>query len=668
MNASTINATTMQLLNGGNPVAATVFYHSPSRTAYLAPAAPLSSSTAYSATVTSGVMDLANNALAGGSTWSFTTAAPVSSLNQGAGGPVLIVTTTSNPFGFYYAEILRAEGLNEFATVDIASVTSSLLASYDVVILTEQSLTSSRITMFTTWVQGGGRLIAMRPPSGLASLLGLTRLTPTLSNSYFGIDTTQAPGAGLPSATMQYHGTADEYTLNGARAVATLYSTSTGITAFPAVSLNNVGSNGGQAAAFAFDLAKSVVYTRQGNPAWSGQERDALPPVRPDDLFFGAKVGDIQDDWVDVNKILIPQADEQQRLLANLVLHMNSSRRPLPRFWYLPRGFKAAVVMTGDDHGNNGTTSRFNQYIAASPAGCSITDWECIRGTSYVYTNTPISNTQVASFTAQGFEIALHHGVDPSHSTCGSDFSLTNLQNTYATQRQQFATTFPSAPAPVTSRTHCIVFPDWSSQPQVEAANGVRLDTNYYYWPASWILDRPGLFTGSGMPMRFAALDGSMINVYQAATQMTDESGQTYPLHVDTLLDNAIGVNGYYGVFTANMHTDFNPSTGSDAIVASAKARGVPVVSARQMLTWIDGRNTSQFGPISASGSDLTFSVAAGAGATGLTVIVPAKSGSAALVSLTLNGIAVPYTTTTLKGVQYAVTAAAPGLYRATYN
>jgi hypothetical protein len=87
--------------------------------------------------------------------------------------------------------------------------------------------------------------------------------------------------------------------------------------------------------------------------------------------------------------------------------------------------------------------------------------------------------------------------------------------------------------------------------------HGIRLDTTYYYYPPSWIADQPGLFTGSGMPMRFAALDGTMIDVYQAATQMTDESGQTYPLHIDTLLNRALGPEGYYGAFTANMHTDF---------------------------------------------------------------------------------------------------------------
>ena len=70
------------------------------------------------------------------------------------------------------------------------------------------------------------------------------------------------------------------------------------------------------------------------------------------------------------------------------------------------------------------------------------------------------------------------------------------------------------------------------------------------------------MFTGSGMPMRFADLDGTMIDVYQAATQMTDESGQTYPFTIDTLLDRALGPEGYYGVFTANMHTDNATSAG----------------------------------------------------------------------------------------------------------
>ena len=40
--------------------------------------------------------------------------------------------------------------------------------------------------------------------------------------------------------------------------------------------LRSVGPNGGEAAAFAFDLNRSIVYTRQGNPAWASQNRDGV--------------------------------------------------------------------------------------------------------------------------------------------------------------------------------------------------------------------------------------------------------------------------------------------------------------------------------------------------------------------------------------------------------
>ena len=139
------------------------------------------------------------------------------------------------------------------------------------------------------------------------------------------------------------------------------------------MTLRSVGSAGGQAAAFTYDLARSVVYTRQGNPAWAGQKRDGqINPIRSDDLFFG---GATAADWVDLSKVAIPQADEQQRLLANLITQMNRDRTPLPRFWYLPRGEKAAVVMTGDDHGHGGTsgsstaTRRRARPAARSPTG-----------------------------------------------------------------------------------------------------------------------------------------------------------------------------------------------------------------------------------------------------------------------------------------------------------
>ena len=48
-------------------------------------------------------------------TWSFTTAAPPPPPpDEGPGGPIAVIGSAENPFGRYYAEILRNEGLNEF--------------------------------------------------------------------------------------------------------------------------------------------------------------------------------------------------------------------------------------------------------------------------------------------------------------------------------------------------------------------------------------------------------------------------------------------------------------------------------------------------------------------------------------------------------------------------
>ena len=504
----------------------------------------------------------------------------------------------------------------------------------------------------------------MRPDPQLAGLLGLNSAPGTLANAYLKVDTSTGPGAGIVGQTIQFHGTADRYTTSGAQAIASLYSTANAATPNPAVTMRSVGPNGGQAAAFSYDLARSVVYTRQGNPAWSGDERDGSAPIRPDDLFFGAKQGDIQPDWVDLSKVAIPQADEQQRLLANLIEQMNVDRKPLPQFWFLPRDAKAAVVMTGDDHGNGGTAGRFAEFASMGPNGCSVADWQCVRATSYIYPETPsLTNSQAAAFQGAGFEIAMHPVTG-----CADWADRAQLEDFYSTQLAEFAANYPSLDHPASSRTHCITWSDWATQPKVELENGIRFDTNYYYWPPEWVADRPGMFTGSGMPMRFADQDGSMIDVYQAATQMTDESGQTYPFTIDTLLDNALGPQGYYGVFTANMHNDSATSDGADAIVASALARGVPVVSAKQMLDWLDGRNGSSFGSLGWTPNKLSFTIDHAVGANGLRAMVPTTSAVGDLTSVKRAGTPVATTTQTIKGIQYAFFNADAGSYQAFYG
>ena len=200
----------------------------------------------------------------------------------------------------------------------------------------------------------------------------------------------------------------------------------------------------------------------------------------------------------------------------------------------------------------------------------------------------------------------------------------------------------------------------------MELSNGMRLDTSYYFWPPSWVADVPGLFTGSAMPMRFTRLNGTFIDVYLAATQMTDESGQTYPWTIDSLLDRAVGPKGYYGAYTVNAHTDTVDSDVSTAVVNSALARNVPIVSARQMLTWLDARGNSSFGALSFASGSLAFTVTKDAAANGLQGMLPVHSGTGVLGTLTRGGAPVSFTVSTIKGIDYAFFAAESGSYAAT--
>ncbi|WP_426244008.1 DUF4082 domain-containing protein [Nocardioides sp. LHG3406-4] len=639
-------------------VAATTGYDAGTQTATLTPTSPLAYSTGYTVSL-SGARDAAGNTMAPVS-WTFETSAPPPpGIDAGPGGPIALVTSDANRSSSYLAEIARAEGLNEFATIKNTDLSAASLAAYSVVVLGDVAITDAHVTALTAWVNSGGNLVLMRPDPRLLPLAGLTAQAGTVANGYLRVDAATEPGAGITTETMQFHGTANRYALSGATSVAELFTTATAGTGQPAVAWRSVGSSGGQVATFAYDLAQSVIWTRQGNPAWAGTNRDTLLPNRSNDQFFGGA----STDWVNLAKVAIPQADEQQRLLANLATVMVRDRLPLPRFWYFPSTHKAVLVATGDDHANGGTQGRMSTYNAASPAGCTVSRWECPRFSSYVFPGSPLTNGQASTFTSQGFEVGLH-----PQNGCTNYTSLANLQDTYTAQLAEWKAKYTAVPAPTTSRYHCIVWSDWASQPKAQLAAGIRLDTNYYYFPGSWVADRPGFMTGSGMPMRFTDTDGSLIDVFQAATQMTDESEQSYPFTPDTLLDRALGPLGYYGAFTANLHTD-NATTFEDTqVLASAQERGVPVITAKQLLTWVDGRNASSYSNTSWSGSTLTFTVNVGAGASQLTGMVPTTGpGGRTLTTLSRSGLAVPYSLMTVKGQQYAVFAASSGGHVAEY-
>ena len=101
------------------------------------------------------------------------------------------------------------------------------------------------------------------------------------------------------------------------------------------------------------------------------------------------------------------------------------------------------------------------------------------------------------------------------------------------------------------------------------------------------------------------------------------------PSTINTLLDDALGPLGYYGAFGVNIHTDFPaPNSYDEAIVASAQARGVPIISYKQLLQWTDGRNASTIRSLDWRAGTLTFTTTVGPGATGLQAMLPVNGPS----------------------------------------
>ena len=383
--------------------------------------------------------------------------------------------------------------------------------------------------MFTEWVQQGGNLIAMRPDPNSLGLLGLSSAGGILGNGYLPSIPSTGAGAGIVGETIQFHGTADRYTHRRR-----------GVDRHPLLRREHRNRQPGG------DAAQRRLQRRPGRrlhlrPGPVGRLHPAGQPglgrtgarrrsrrSAPTTSSSAPKPATRSPTGSNLDKVAIPQADEQQRLLANLIGQMNLDRKPLPRFWFLPRDEKAAVVMTGDDHGNGGTAGRFEQLKSRQPPGCSVADWECVRGDLlHLSEHADLQRRRRRRYQEQGFEIGLH--------------ITTNCEDWTSRAAARIASTRPARrigrelpePGRAADQPHPLHRLERLGDPAEGRAPERHPARHELLLLAARSGSRtgPGCSPGSGMPMRFADLDGTMIDVYQAATQMTDESDQTLPVH-----------------------------------------------------------------------------------------------------------------------------------------
>lgn len=564
--------------------------------------------------------------------------------------PVLVILADLKQFASFSVEILKAEGLNLFQVETLAAINSKVLKKFKVVILTETLLTAAQADVFRAYVSAGGNLIAFRPDKGLAEIFGLTPIDGVIEDGYLQVDSNTSTGAGLSGETLQYHGSADLYTVNGALVIATLFTDSTRSSNFPAVTCFFWGK--GQAAAFTYNLPKSVVLTRQGNPAWAGQERDDILGIRAAEMYLG---------WADVSKNCLNQADEQMRLLTRLIEEFFLPSHPIPRLWYFPDNHRCLVLLTDD--GEDSTLEDFQFHFEDIESRAA-------HMTLYIK-GTYISAEAVVDWVKHGHEIAAHID-DTIEAVLPTEAGMTSVAQAAVESHYQ---AYGLKPRSV--RNHWIVWYGWSEQAAIEAKLGIGLDCNVYHYDrgssSTDFLGDVGGFTGSGLPMKYADHEGSTLDIYQALTQLPDEQWLEEKLasNFKRLVDRSLDQEAYTFV-NVNFHTDrwqvWSRKPGLE-MLDYANQRGVPLWTAAQTLDFLKGRDAARIEDIRWSGGMLSFDFTGPLVNEVITLLLPETWNRLMIRSVDVNGESLDFHVSTIKGRQYAMLpAGGRGSFRVTYN
>jgi hypothetical protein len=599
---------------------------------------------------------------------------------------VVLSNTAAQPnFAPFLGEILRAEGVLGFVEASLAGFDWAALRPEQTVLLGEGTLSLEQAGQLRAHVERGGGLIAMRPHFLLADVLGVRRSAGNTDDGY--LRTSQhAIAAGIDPGPLQVHAPAEHYRATNADVIAWLCDGAGEISDHPAVTLRTLdaGSSNsrGMAAMWAFDLARSVVYTRQGNPAWANQDRDGLDGIRACDMFVG---------WIDLDRIQVPQADEQQRLLVNL-LDAISQRRPavapLPRLWYFPERADSLLVATGDSHTNPpGAIERVLQQVEQRGGTMSVyyspeqidAPRRAVRRAREWASALPLIGPRLSSdqhvtpadadgWRARGHEFALHPYVEGGLEAGWREYwdAFTGLG------LGRFDST----------RTHRVLWSGWTDTAQVQAGYDVRMNMDYYHvGPAFQKPDGEwayGYFTGSGLPMRFVDGRGQLLNIYQQLTPLVDEQVLTMPWASNLskmdvasavaisqdLIDRAI--NGAFAAISTQFHIDPFAIPGpwmSDALqwlgatLDYCEEKGMPIWSAERWTRFTQARSnaTTTAREWDAEKQTLTFELALDAGADAkIALLIPARHGAARLVQFDVDGETAATAERQVGGIAYA--------------
>jgi hypothetical protein len=575
--------------------------------------------------------------------------------------PILIIATNAG-FGTYTGELLKAEGLNEFIldSLDSKAISKNYLKQFDVVILAECEIDKDKKELFEEYVKTGGKLIAFRPDKNISGIFGIEFLGETIDEGYIKMDENSEQGRGLIKESMQFHGIADKYSVQSAKIIASILFNKDVNETFPGIVANNYGE--GQAIAFLYNLPKSIVYTRQGNPLFAGIEKDGIPGLRGIDLFT--------DGWVDTSKNTINQADQQMALLSTCI--QTISNKPLPRFWYFPDTLRCLITLTND--GEFRSENDFEpQLHDVDSAGAKMS--------LYLLQPEKVSKEWVAKWTARGHEISGH----PDDTKEAGHPKWENMDKALKTKTSEIATKFGLPTLTVVN--HWFVWcgadangkQDFGAQAKLEEKNGIELDVNYPHYDINsnqgdFYLGTPGInqgnFTGSGLTMKYVDVNGKTIDVYQHFNAVYD---QQYNESQDPagffncfkgLVDRSIN-NDIFSFVSIKSHNDeyYFSKVPLMKMLDYANSKGIPVWTVAKLLDFLKMKDEAFFSNVKWENNQLSFNLNSSlTHSNGLTFMVPSVFGGLNVNTITIDGVQDTFSVKTIKCNDFAFVTISGGL------
>jgi hypothetical protein len=483
----------------------------------------------------------------------------------------------------------------------------------------------------------------------------------SLNNGYLALTAGPDISRGLTERPLQIHGAAKKYKMKGASAVAKLCNNPSEPTEFPAVTDHKYGN--GHAMAFTYDLPKNICLTRQGNYQFAGQEKDGIKGIRAMDLFT--------DGWVDTANNTINQADAQMRLLAHAIEKLTSYKMPLPRFWYFPDRLKTLVTLTND-----------GEYSDEKDIDVQLADVEREGGNMslYILTADKVSKASTDAWQARGNEVSGHpddtkNAEHPTwqnmHEAIGS--KIKELNDRYAIDSMH------------TIVNHWFVWcgtnedgePDFTAQAKIEKAHGIGMDINYAHYDngsdqghfLGRMGEQQGNYAGSGLPLKFADMQGNVIDIYQHLNNVYD---QQYMEHKDSvgfyecfkgIMDRSLNdeVYSYVGVKCHNDEYYFSrgPLT---KMLRYAKEKHVPVWTGYKLLRFLRAKDQASFTNIKWSNNRLSFSIHSSVPhESALTCMIPYRHGNKKITGISIDNQSKEFSARKINGTEYLLFTVKPG-------